>query len=289
MGRYWQILKAGFQGYGRDRAPMLAAAIAYYTVFSIAPLLIIVIAIVGLVYGSEEARSQLVSQLQQTVGSDVAGLLETMIENAGRGGSGVLATVIGIVTLLVGASGVFVQLQRALNEVWDVFPARERGVMHVVILRLRGLAMVLVLGLVLLLSFFLQAAVNIVVSNFGDWLPVPNWLLYLVNLLVTLVLFALVFAGLYKLVPDVELKWRDVWRGAILTAILLKIAEVGMGIYLGTSAVSSAYGAAGSLVVLLLWIFISAQIVLFGAEFTRADYRYRRGELSPGAEETQPA
>jgi membrane protein len=257
--------------FSKVRAPRLAAALAYYTVFSLAPLLVIVIAVAGLIYGGDEARAQLVGQLEQHIGPQATGLVETMIESTAETGSGVFATVIGIAALLVGATTIFVQLKGALNEIWGVAADRSRGVLRQLLIRLRGLGLVLVLGLLLVVSFILQAALNVVMSNFAGVLPGGDWLWYLLNLLLTMALVATVFAGLFKVLPDADLRWRDVWKGAVLAAVLFEIGEVLIGLYLGTSGVRSAYGAAGSLVVLLLWVYYSAQIMLFGATFTRID------------------
>jgi membrane protein len=273
---FWHDLKSAGKNYFEDRAPRLAAALAYYTIFSLAPLLVIIIALVGLVYGSSEARSQLMDQLQQQLGPRTADLIGTMVERTAETGSGVLATVIGIATLLIGATTVFAQLQAALNEIWGAAADRSSGVLQLLLVRLRGLGLVLALGFLLLVSFALQAALNVIMSNFAGVLPGSEWIWYVLNQLVTLGLVAVVFAGIFKVLPDVDLEWSDVWAGALFTAVLFKLGELLIGIYLGASGVTSTYGAAGSLVVLLLWIYFSAQILLFGAEFTQANSRRRR-------------
>ncbi|MEX2535494.1 MAG: YihY/virulence factor BrkB family protein [Trueperaceae bacterium] len=283
MGEYWQTLKQTVREYGEDTAPRLAAALAYYTVFSLAPLLIIVIAVVGLVYGNDAARSQLVDQLQGRVGPDAAGLIDTMIERASQQGSSVWATIIGVGALLVGATTVYAQLQAALNKIWDVAADRSRGIKKLLLVRLEGLGMVLALGFVLLVSFVLQAALNVMMSNFSGQLPGSDALWFVANQLLMIALFTLIFGGIFLVLPDVEIGWRDVWRGALLTAVLFKLGEFLIGYYLGASGVRSAYGAAGSLVVLLLWIYFSAQILLFGAEFTQVDTR-RRKKSAPATE-----
>jgi membrane protein len=275
LREFWHDIRRAAGRFSEVRAPRLAAALAYYTVFSLAPLLVIVIAVAGLVYGSDEARSQLVGQLEQHIGPRASDLIETMIQQTSDTGSGVIATVIGVATLLIGATTIFVQLQGALNEIWGVAGDRSRGLTSLLMTRLRGLGMVLVLGLLLLVSFLLQAVLNVVMSNFAGVLPGGEWLWYLLNQLLTLALVATVFAGLFKVLPDVDLHWGDVWTGAVLTAVLFKIGEVLIGLYLGMSGVRSAYGAAGSLVVLLLWIYFSSQILLFGATFTRMTARGR--------------
>jgi membrane protein len=279
LREFWHDLRSAASRFREARAPRLAAALAYYTVFSLAPLLVIVIAVVGLVYGSDEARSQLVGQLGQYVGPRATGLIETMIQRTAETGSSVIATVIGVATLLVGATTIFAQLQGALNEIWNVAGDRSRGLVNLLVARLRGLGLVFVLGLLLLISFLLQAGLNVVMSDFAGLLPGGDWLWYLLNQLLTLALVATVFAGLFKVLPDVDLDWGDVWTGAILAAVLFKIGEVLIGLYLGLSGVRSTYGAAGSLVVLLLWIYFSSQILLFGATFTRATAQGRAARL----------
>lgn len=285
MRETWETIKQTLREYGEDRAHRLAAAIAYYTIFSIAPLLIIVIAVLGLVFGSEEARSQLLGGLQNRVGEESARLIETMIENTSRHGSGWIATLIGFVMLLVGASTVMVQLRGALNEIWDVPPEKLGGILHQLFGRLQGLALVLGLGFLLLVSFAIQTALNVILSNFSGTLPGGEIVWYLINLVITLALYTVAFAGLFKVLPDVDLAWRHVWRGGLLTAVLFKIGEVLIGFYLSLSGVRSTYGAAGSLVVLLLWIFFSSQITLLGAEFTQVSTR-RSKEMPVASEAT---
>ena len=278
MREYWQILRQTVREFGEDQAPRLAAALAYYTIFSIAPLLVIVLAIVGFVYGSEDARTQLMSQLETRIGQDAANLIGTMVERTSQQGGGVLATIIGIVTLLIGATTVFAQLQGALNKIWDVAADRSGGIKKLLLVRLEGLGMVLALGFVLLVSFGLQAALNVILSNFSGVLPGSDAIWFIANQVLMLAVFTLIFGAIFMVLPDVDLHWRNVLRGAILTALLFKLGEILIGFYLGFSGVKSTYGAAGSLVILLLWIYYSSQILLFGAEFTQVDTRHRQKE-----------
>ncbi len=276
VNRLWGTVKEAVKGFGRHKVPRLAAALAYYTLFSLAPLLVIIIAIVGLVFGSEEARAQLVSQLQATVGPEAAEQVSTMIESTQRTGNGMFATLVGVGTLLIGATGVFVQLQTALNEIWEVEPGERKGIMRTLMLRLEGLGILLALAVAALLGLLLQAAVTIVTNYFDGLLPGSEWLWFLANLALTLGIYTVVFAALFKYVPDVRMRWSEVWPGALLTAVLFKIGEYALGYYLSTAGVSSPYGAAGALIVLVLFIYYAAQILLFGAEFTRADASRRR-------------
>ena len=186
---------------------------------------------------------------------------------------------LGFGTLLIGATGVFVQLQAALNEIWEVEPGERKGIMRTLMLRLEGLGILLALAVAALLGLLLQAAVTIVTSYFDGLLPGSEWLWFLANLVLTFGIYTVVFAALFKYVPDVRMRWSEVWRGALLTAVLFKIGEYALGYYLSSAGVSSPYGAAGALIVLVLFIYYAAQILLFGAEFTRADAtRVRRAE-----------
>lgn len=274
--RIWANIKEAVRGFGQHKVPRLAAALAYYTLFSLAPLLVIIIAVVGLIFGTEEARSQLVSQIQGVVGADTANLIRDMIERTQQTGSGLMATIIGVATLLIGATGVFVQLQRALNEIWEVPLGGKRGVMRTVLMRLEGLLMVLALGLAAMLAVALQGALGAASSIFGGLLPGADWLWFVANLLLNLGIFTLVFAALFKLVPDAQMGWGEVWRGAFFTGLLAVLGQLALGYYLASASVSSAYGAAGTLVILVLFVYYSAQILLFGAEFTRVDTQTAR-------------
>ena len=276
MKRVWANIKAALKSFSQHKVPRLAAALAYYTLFSLAPLLVIIIAVVGLIYGTAEARSQLVAQLQGVVGPDTADLVSNMIERTQATGSGLGATIIGVGTLLLGATGVFVQLQRALNEIWEVPKGQKRGFMRTVLMRLEGLLMVLGMGLAAMLAIALQGVVSTIRSSFDDVLPGADWLWVVANPLLSLLIFTLVFAALFKLVPDAEMGWGEVWRGAFFTASLFVIGQIGLSIYLGSAGVGSAYGAAGTLIVLVLFVYYSAQILLFGAEYTRADTQDKR-------------
>jgi len=268
-------VKEAFAGFGRHKVPRLAAALAFYTLISLAPLLVVLVAIVGFVLGNEQAREQVVTQLTATLGPQATDLVEGLIDRTRQGGSGLFAAIASVVTLLAGATGVFVQLQSALNEIWEVEPERQ-GWRRTLRMRLEGLLILLGLGLAALVAVALNAAVNVIARGFSDLLPGAGWLWWAANQVAALGIFTLVFAALFRLVPDVRLGWRDVWGGALFTAVLYKVGEVALAFYLGTAGVGSPYGAAGSLVVLLLFVFYAAQILLFGAEFTRADVALRR-------------
>jgi membrane protein len=276
------LLKQTFREWQEDRAPMLAAALAYYTVFSLAPLLVIVIALVGLLLGQGSARQDILAQFQTLFGPQVAEFVGTMLENRSVAQGGVVATIVGAALLLLGASGVFIQLQNALNEIWDVAPAAQRGGLAAVLKkRLLAFGMILVVGFLLLVSLVIPAAISVLERALGERFPgsgtLWQWLAFALSLAVIVLLFAMIF----RFLPDVEIMWRDVWIGAAVTALLFTVGKTLIGLYLGNSGVASAYGAAGALVLLLLWIFYSAQIVLLGGEFTQVYAKRRGGGVEP--------
>ena len=270
------LVKESFKEWKEDGALDLGAALAYYTIFSLAPLLLIVIAVAGLVWGREAVQGQLVSQLRGIVGEQGGEAIQTMIANAGRHGSGVIATIIGLVTILFGATGAFVQLQSALNRVWNVEPKPGAGIWSFVRTRLISFGMILGIGFLLLVSLVLTAAVAAVGTWATTLLPGGEALVNILTFVVSFALITLLFAMIYKVLPDVEIGWRDVWIGAGVTAFLFTIGKFLIGLYLGKSSVASTYGAAGSLVVLLLWVYYSSQILFLGAEFTEV-YATRYG------------
>lgn len=277
-----RLVRETIKEWNEDKVPLYAAALAYYTVFSLAPLLLIAIAIAGAVFGEEAARGQLDSQIQGLVGQEGAAAIQTMIQNTQRNESGgIIASVVGIATLLFGASGVFGQLQEALNAIWEVKPQPGRGWKSFLQSRFLSFAMVVVIGFLLLVSLVLSA-VLVGIGNFlGDRLPGFAALGQSINFLISFAVITLLFASIYKFLPDVKVPWKNLWVGSAVTALLFNIGKYLIGLYLGNSGVGSTYGAAGSLVVILIWIFYSAQILLIGAEFTQVYSRYRGVPIRP--------
>ncbi len=271
MKTIWNLLSQTVTEWNQDQATVLAAALAYYTIFALAPTLIIVVAVAGLVFGQGEAQQALLDQVAAAVGSDVAGVLGTLLQNTAQSGSGILATVIGVALLIFGATGLFAQLQNALNRVWGVKPDPSAGIMNMLRTRVLSLGMVLVIGFLLLVSLLLSAALNVVNNYFSNLLLLPGeetfW--QVMNFALSTAVITLLFAMIFKYLPDVQVAWRDVWVGALVTSLLFSLGKFLISYYIGTSSAASTYGAAGSLVVLLLWIYYSAQILLFGAEFTQ--------------------
>jgi membrane protein len=267
---FFQLLKETFSAWDEDKCPRLGAALAYYTIFSIAPLLIIGIGITGFVFGEQAARGEIVGQIESAVGQPAAMAIEEMLKNTHAEGSYTFAAVVGIVLLLFGASGVFIQLQDALNTIWKVAPKPDRGIRGIVRDRLLSFMVVLGTGLLLLVSLVISATLA-ALSKFltPAALPGGTYLWQGINGLISFLLITLLFALIYKVLPDVRIAWRDVWVGAIVTALLFTLGKYLIGLYLGRSSTTSAFGAAGSLVVILVWVYYSSQLLLFGAEFTR--------------------
>jgi membrane protein len=266
----FDILKMSASDWMEDQAPTLGAALAYYTVFSLAPLLIIAIAIAGLVFGREAAEGQIFDQLRGLLGEASGKAMQDMVQGASaKPGTGLVATLIGVVMLLFGASGVFGQLQTSLNAIWDVEPKPGRGIIGIVQDRILSFGFILVVGFLLLVSLLLTAAIAFVAEWFGGMVPGMETLVQILNFVLSLALITLLFAMIFKFLPDAKIAWHDVWIGAFITAALFTIGKFVLGLYLGKSDVGSSYGAAGSLIVLLLWVYYSSQILFFGAEFTQ--------------------
>ncbi len=263
------LLKQTFTEWQEDKAPTLAAALAYYTVFSLAPLLIIVIAIAGLVFGADAAQGQIVTQLQSLIGKDGAQTIQELILKASEPKSGMIATIVGIATLLWGASNVFTNLKEALNTIWNVSPPPGRGIWGFLQDRVLSFAMILGIGFLLLVSLVLSAVLAAISYWLNGWLQLPIGIWQIVDFAISFGVVTLLFALIYKLLPDVDLAWNDVWIGAAITSMLFTIGKSVIGIYLGGSGIASTYGAAGSFVIILLWINYSAQILFLGAEFTQ--------------------
>ena len=282
MKKYLGLFKQTFQEFGQDKAPRLGAALAYYTIFSIGPMLLIAISIAGLVWGQEAAQGRMSEELDKVFGSNAADAVETMVQGAAKEDGGVIAMIIGIVTLLFGASGVFGQLKDALNTIWNVEPKKSEGIMGFVKDRFLSMAMVLGVGFLLLVTMVLDAAIS-AMGGYLTRIVGGEALLQTLNMVVSFAVITVLLAAIFRILPDIEIAWRDVWLGATFTSVLFVIGKFALGLYLGKAAVGSSYGAAGSLVVLLLWVYYSAQIVFFGSEFTQVyarTYGSMRGDDS---------
>jgi membrane protein len=269
MKSVWELIKLTFASWHAVNAPRLGAALAFYTILSLAPLLVVCISIAGFAFGKEAAQGQIVSQIQGLVGVDGARAIQAMLEHARQPSEGGAAAILGVLTLLFGASGVFGELRDSMNAVWGVKSTSGNGLIGMVRYRFVSFAMVLGIGFLLLVSLILSAFIAGAGKFLGGVLPLSEAVLHAGNTLVSFVSVTLLFALLYKFVPDIEIEWRDVWVGAAVTAALFTMAKFFIGLYLGKASIGSTYGAAGSLVILLVWVYYSAQIVFMGAEFTR--------------------
>ncbi len=266
----YEVARDAGKEWWHDKAMRLGAALAFYTALSLSPILLIAIAVSGLVFGEAAAQGQIVGEIRGLVGTQGADAIETMVANAWSPTAGIVAAIVGGITLLIGATGVFAELHDALNTVWDIEPPPGRGVWAFIRDRLLSLAMIVTLGFLLLVSLVINAALNAAVVYFDSVLPTNlDIVMQIVNLLVTYLVILLMFAMIFKFLPDVRLAWRDVWIGAAITAALFLVGKYLIGLYLGMGTVGSSYGAAGSFVVLLLWLYYSGLILFFGAELTQ--------------------
>lgn len=265
---FWPVVKEAGLQWNADKAPRLGAALAYYMIFSIAPLLVIAIGIAGFVFGKEAAQGQISSQVEHLVGKQGSEAIETMVESASQPGKGTLGTILGIAMLLFGAAGLFGQLQDALNTVWEVKPKPGRGIWGFIQDRFLSVSMVLGVAFLLLVSLIASAALAAVSGLLGDF--TTGAVGQVITTAFDLVVITLLFALIFKFLPDAVIAWRDVWFGAAITASLFTLGKLLIGLYLGHAGIGSAYGAAGSLAVLLVWLYYATQIFLFGAELTKA-------------------
>ncbi|QQP88289.1 YihY/virulence factor BrkB family protein [Skermanella sp. TT6] len=270
FGKAWHVLVTAFNGWLEDRAASMGAAIAFYTLFSMAPMLLLIIAITGLVFGPEAAQGALMGQLQGMMGREGAAALQAMIASAGKPVSGTIATVVAIVTLIVGATTVFAELQSSLNVIWKAQPPTGSSVVWLVKVRLLSLSLIGAIGFLLLVSLVVSAALAALSDYLAGIMPGLDLMMQVANLVISLAVVTTLFAMIYKMLPDARIPWRDVWFGAFITAVMFSIGKLLISLYLGSSNIASAYGAAGALVIVLMWVYYSAQIFLFGAEITWA-------------------
>ena len=270
LGRLWVLAKDTVEGFIDDGAMSRGAAIAYYTIFSIAPLLLISTAIAGLVFGQQAVEGAVADQLEGLVGRQSAEAVQAMVKGAANKTSGTLATIVSVVTLLLTASGVFGELQTALNEIWKAPPPKGDTITRLVVARAAAIGLVAATGFLLLVSLLASAALAALWTWVGGVLPAATVLLGALGFLVSFALTAALFAAIYKVLPDRRLEWRDVAVGAVGTTALFTAGKALIGWYIGGSGMARSYGAAGALVVVLLWVYYSAQVFLLGAEFTRA-------------------
>lgn len=281
--RYWLgIFGAAVNIWLRSQAFIFAAALAFFTVFSIAPVMIVVVAIIGIVFGERAAQGEIMTQLQEALGAEAAGFIETAVINSQIDQSGIWPMLVGIVAIVVGATTVFAQMQQSLNAIWDVAAKPSRSSLWLFVkARVLSLTIVLAIGFVLLVSLLLSVTLQAIMTFADQWLPVPSQAMMGVEVFVSLTVITLLFASIFRILPDVLLTWRDVIPGAFITALLFSIGRWLIAFYLANTATASTYGAAGSLVVLLLWVNYSSLILLYGAAVTRAHLEARGRQIRP--------
>ena len=267
----WKVLKQSFSAFSDDKILKLSASLAYYTVFSLGPLLIVVIFLCSLFFGREAIEGTIYGQIEGFVGSDSAKQIQDIIKNASIGDKGNVAAVIGIITLLIGATGVFAEIQDSINDIWGIKPKPKKGWLKLLINRVLSFSVIVSLGFLLLVSLAISYLVEALSQSLARAFPeVTVVIFYIVNLLLSLAVISTLFGVIFKVLPDAKIKWRDVISGALATAILFMLGKFAISFYIGQSDVGSTYGAAGSLVVLLVWVYYSSVILYFGAEFTKA-------------------
>ncbi len=277
-----KLLKLAAKEWWNDDTFRLAASLAFYTIFSLAPVLLIAVGVASLFLAQETATEKIVAEVQAMVGAQGANAVREVIAASAGLGKSISAIVVGAVTFFLGASVVFVELQSALNKIWDVAPSPGRGVIARLILdRLRSFTIALGVGFLLIVSLVVNAAITALESSLDAWIPGVPWLWQIVNLLASFVVVAVLFAMIYKYLPDAKIAWRDVWIGAAVTSVLFNFGKHLIGLYLGQTAAASAFGAAGSFAVLLLWVYYSALVSFFGAEFTQVFARHCGWRIRP--------
>lgn len=280
--RWLGIFSAAGANWLRSHAFIYAAALAFFTVFSIAPVMIVVVAVIGLVLGERAAQGELMVQLQGVLGPEAAEVVETAVINSQIDQSGIWPMLVGIVAIAIGATTVFAQMQQSLNTIWDVAARPSRNSLWLFIkARLLSLTIVLAIGFVLLVSLLLSVVLQTVMNFAEQWLPMPGQMMMAMEIFVSLTVITLLFAAIFKILPDVVLSWRDVLAGALITALLFSAGRWMIAFYLANTATASSYGAAGSLVVLLLWVNYSSLILLYGAAVTRAHLEARGRPVRP--------
>ncbi len=267
----FEILKNAFKGFSEDKVTKLSGSLAYATIFSLAPLLIVIISLSGIFLGREAIEGKIYQQLAGFIGSDTAAQLQEIIKNASIAGKGKLAAIIGGITLLVGSTTVFAEIQDSINSIWGLKPKPKRGWVKMLQNRFLSFSVIIGLGFLLVVSL----GISSLIDGFGERLKtqfpdISVIVFYVINIILTLIIITLIFGVIYRVLPDARIKWRDVFAGAVTTALLFMAGKFAISFYISKSNIGSTYGAAGSLVVLLLWVYYSALILYFGAEFTKA-------------------
>lgn len=279
---FWQVLKNAGKGFIKDKVPKLSGSLAYYTIFSMGPMLIVIIFLANLFFGRQAIEGTIVNQLSNLIGKTSALQVQEIIKNASVDNSSNFAAIAGFLTLIIGATSVFSEIQNSLNSIWNLKLKDTTGWWKILLTRLLSFSIVVALGFLLLVSLIINGLLDGLMTRLQEIFPyVAIVVVYVINVLLTLLVTSFLFGIIYKVLPDAHIKWKDVSVGAIFTAILFMVAKFGITIYIGKSNIGSSYGAAGSLVVLLLWIYFSSMILYFGAEFTKAYAMKFGGEIRP--------
>lgn len=280
------VWRGALAGWWNDNIPRMGASLAYYTLFSLAPILVIAVAIAGLAFGEEAVRGQIAAQLHDLIGMTGAEAIQSVVLSASISQQAASATVLGLVAFIFGATGVFVELEAALNDIWKVKSRTvNRGIIGMLWDRLVSFGLVAIVGFLLLVSLLVSTALAALGHYASGRLPMPTLVWGAIDLAFSLSVITVLFALVYKVLPNVRLPWRDAWAGGLVTALLFSVGKILIGLYLGQSSLASSYGAAGSVVVLLAWVYYAAQVVLLGAEFTRS---YSVARAKAGAPDEPP-
>ena len=281
--RYWaKVVRDAAVIWTESNAFALAGSLAFFTLFSIAPVIIVIVSIIGFFFGDQAAQGQIVTQLQETIGTEAAEAVQTAVARSRVEEGGLWATLVGVIAMLIGATTVFGQMQTALNTIWQVTPKPSKNTVFVLLRkRLASLTIVLAIGFIMLVSLSLSVGINAMAKYADQWLPFPGAVMRSLEIGISLLVISTLFAVIFRALPDVRLRWRDVIPGAILTAILFTVGRSLIALYLGYTATASTFGAAGSVVLLLLWVNYSSLILLFGAAFGRAQLEARGEKIVP--------
>ena len=279
---YIEILKDTFNGFIDDRGLKLSASLAYYTIFSLAPMLIILMSVADIFYRKEALQGEVFAQLDDFVGADAAKQVQDTLQKLAFSGKSTIAIVTGIITLLIGATGIFIEIQDSINQIWRVKAIPKKGWVKFILDRVLSLSMIGALGFLLIVSLLINSVVLLFSQKLGTFLPDFTLVFVdIINLIITFGVLIALFAIIYKVLPDAEIPWRDVIAGAIFTAFLFLLGKYLIGLYIAFTAVASIYGAAGTVVVIAVWVYYSAAILFFGAEFTRAYAKFKGEEIKP--------
>ena len=275
----WHLLKDSFKGFSEDKVPKLGGALAYFTIFSLGPMLLVMIFLAGLVLGKQAVEGSLYTQIQQLVGQDAAFQLQQLIKSASTSGSGNLAVIVGLITLLIGATSVFAEVQDSINSIWHLKIKARRSWLQILKSRLLSFGIIAVIGFLFLVSLAATAVMDALGEKLGNIIPGVSGVFFFIAGYVLILLFATVlFSFIFKTLPAANIRWKDVWPGALVTAILFMVGRFAISFYISQSDFGTTYGAAGSLVVIVVWIYYSSLILYFGAEFTKAyTERFGRG------------